>query len=275
MHEEIQQRNVSSWEEFEEQLKELRHQANSSEGAASPLWFRGQENSCWALTTTLERSNEERMLFKDYYLLIHRIRPQVESFTGNQWLIPEYEEVARAVQDYDFLRLHLGGWPAYPYMAYLRHHGFPSPLLDWTRSSRVAAYFAFSKAADDEKKVSIFVLSEETFTSRTSGVPLIFRLGPYVRTHRKHFLQQSDYTMCVSFENEWRFDQYQKVFERRNHHQGIFWKFNIPSTERLKVLRLLDEYNLNELSLFESEEALMKTMALRELHFRAEASNRR
>jgi hypothetical protein len=33
----------------------------------------------------------------------------------------------------------------------------------------------------------------------------------------------------------------------------------------MKVLRLLDEYNLNELSLFESEEALMKTLTFREL----------
>jgi hypothetical protein len=36
----------------------------------------------------------------------------------------------------------------------------------------------------------------------------------------------------------------------------------------MTVLRLLDEYNLNELSLFESEEALMKTLTLREIDFR-------
>src|SRR5579871_975887 len=34
-------------------------------------------------------------------------------------------------------------FPGYDYMAYLRHHGFPSPLLDWTRSPYVAAFFAF------------------------------------------------------------------------------------------------------------------------------------
>jgi hypothetical protein len=75
--------------------------------------------------------------------------------------------------------------------------------------------------------------------------------------------------MCLLFENEWRFGEYEKVFTRSNHHQGAFRKFNIPSSEPMKVLRLLDEYNLNELSLFESEEALMITLALRELHFRA------
>jgi hypothetical protein len=50
--------------------------------------------------------------------------------------------------------------------------------------------------------------------------------------------------------------------------QDLRWKFNIPSTERLKVLRMLDSYNLNSLSLFGSEESLMETMALRELDFK-------
>jgi hypothetical protein len=50
-------------------------------------------------------------------------------------------------------------------------------------------------------------------------------------------------------------------------HQDRLWKFNIPWTERLKVLRILDTYNLNAFSLFDSEESLMETMALRTLEF--------
>jgi hypothetical protein len=38
-------------------------------------------------------------------------------------------------QEYDKFSLMLDGiggtFPAYSYMAYLRHHGFPSPMLDW------------------------------------------------------------------------------------------------------------------------------------------------
>jgi hypothetical protein len=115
-----------------------------------------------------------------------------------------------------------------------------------------------------DKKVSIYAFSEARLRARGNQRALIYRFGPYVGTHRRHFLQQSEYTICIIFDNEWRFAQYEEVFDTRNHHQGAFWKFNIPSSERLKVLSLFDKYNLNAFSLFESDESLMETMAYRE-----------
>ena len=43
------------------------------------------------------------------------------------------------------------------------------------------------------------------------------------------------------------------------------WKFNIPSSERPKVLRFLEEFNLNAYSLYGSEDSLMQTLTTREL----------
>lgn len=163
-----------------------------------------------------------------------------------------------------------GDRPAHAYMAYLRHHGFPSPLFDWSRSPYVAAYFAFANACEDVNgQVSIFVLCERT--SKPWGnneMALVYRLGPYVKTHQRHVLQQSDYTVCLSFGEEWRFESYDSVFQKGRHQQAFCWKFTIPATERIKVLALLDEYNLNAFSLLGSEESLMETLATRELGFR-------
>jgi hypothetical protein len=46
--------------------------------------------------------------------------------------------------------------------------------------------------------------------------------------------------------------------------QDFLWKFNIPSSERIALLRRLDEYNLNAFSLLDTEETLLETMWVRE-----------
>jgi hypothetical protein len=80
--------------------------------------------------------------------------------------------------------------------------------------------------------------------------------------------------MCLVFgsDHEWRFSEHDKALASGGEQESIpcnfnFLKINIPVGERLKVLRLLDEHNLNAFSLFGSEESLMETMALRKLHF--------
>jgi hypothetical protein len=262
--------DVKSWEEFEEQLAFR----NTSTGAQ--YLFRGQGNSCWALDTTLERHAQRGMPFADYYRLISVVRPQIETFTGTNWgTLPGYPKVAELTQEYDRFSLILSGlgeFPAYRYMAYLRHHGFPSPLLDWTRTPYVAAYFAFRSVAVEVETVSIYVYLERPTGSKvwSSDETQIHTLGPYVPTHQRHFLQQSTYTICLDFQSDrgWNFAPHEKVFARNDEKQDALLKFNVPSTERVKVLRRLDSYNLNAFSLFDSTETLMETMAVRHIDFK-------
>ncbi len=55
--------------------------------------------------------------------------------------------------------------------------------------------------------------------------------------------------------------EHESVFAESNDEQDALWKFNIPATERDKVLRYLNRYNLNAFSLFGSEESLCETIA--------------
>jgi hypothetical protein len=90
-------------------------------------------------------------------------------------------------------------------------------------------------------------------------------IGKYVRSHPRHFRQQSDYTICASFEanSGWEFHPHGPVFGHRDK-QDFLWKFNIPSSDRIGVLQGLDDYNLNAFSLFDTEETLLETMWFRE-----------
>lgn len=272
----MQNIDLDSWEKFEEQLKILENERLQHK-YQSYFLYRGQEDSALNLLTTLERNGQE-MTLKKYYHLISVVKPQIESFTGVNWNILSYPNgIDKWLNENSSIIPHAFGCSPdfqeiYSYMIYLRHHGFPSPMIDWTISPYVAAYFAFRRELQDVRNVSIYVYLESKSEIGLKGggcsEPYIYQLGPYVRTDRRHFIQQSRYTICVVHDKEWRYAPHEKAFSRCEPEQDALWKFNIPYSERLKVLRLLERYNINALSLFGSEESLMETMSIREIHLR-------
>jgi hypothetical protein len=101
---------------------------------------------------------------------------------------------------------------------------------------------------------------------KTGGIDQaqINALGPIVKTHRRHFRQQSRYTVCGEFitKSGWYFAQHQDVFDRDVPKQDLTWKIIIPASERITVLAALTSMNINAFSLFDSEESLMEMLAV-------------
>jgi FRG domain len=123
--------------------------------------FRGQENSSWRLRTSFhrtQRANLERFLVED----IPQLRKHLSTRISHAFDLGKPDEHGA-------------------FVSLVQHHGYPTPLLDWTRSAFIGAFFAYRKIrnpaalnAESEKKVRIFVFDAQQWLQ----LPQVSKLAP-------------------------------------------------------------------------------------------------
>jgi FRG domain len=257
--------DLTSWDEFSDAIKGVAVTAEEQKPLRkrTPIMYRGVSSEDHTPASSLERSSfgdYGDVQVYDYLLRISEIQPQVESLTGRHW--EDVDPDAAAADYYDKDRW----YKDYPYLTYLRHHGYPSPLLDWTFSPYIAAYFAFSVERSraeltGKERVAIFALPDPSFEIWEPDKPHIHTLGPRVRTHSRHFQQQSRYTVCVQKSaNQWAYAPYTLTFEPGHTNHRQIWQITLPYGERTKALAYLSTHNINAYSLLGGEEALLRDL---------------
>jgi len=183
------------------------------------LLFRGQSNYSWEIRSSLERHGIETIACEKYYSLIDRYKPLINPFIEKRY----ERKLTEAGYPFDFKEYEKGSWtlPEMEYLAYLRHHDFPTPLIDLSMSCFIALFFAcedFNQETKIEGKV--FLYSPPRIRIGGNDVPDLRKIGRYVEAGKRHFAQQSQYVIPTVYDSEWKFITFKNVIEsKKNDHK--------------------------------------------------------
>jgi len=147
------------------------------------------------------------------------------------------------------------------YLAYLRHHGFPTPLVDLSSSYFVALFFACEDFNQGDKKDGkIFLYSPPQFTLGGNNIPGLRRIGKYVEAGKRHFAQQSQYLIPIEYDSEWKFITFTKVIEDKSNKHELR-ELTISKDVKAQFMKELNEMNINRYTIYLNEDALIKSFA--------------
>ncbi|GGF03396.1 FRG domain-containing protein [Kangiella profundi] len=265
----IEETTIRSWNSLMKKFEEISMHGDMYNGFS--VLFRGEGDKKWGIRSTLERrAGAKTFDLVNYYNRINHFIDELNSFKNEKWELPRggIEEIRREVlsentrsSNLELLWLEL--------LIYLRHHGFPSPLIDWSMSPIVALYFCL-KDMKGECDGAVYCFQENFRESNGRGVssPITNVIGPYITTHRRHFLQQANYTVSgvknyygegLALESVTLMNFMDCLRDESNRHKVT--KIIIKNKFRKEFLRRIMDFNINDYVLFNSEDSLIETFA--------------
>jgi FRG domain len=219
--------DVKSWETFQKFALALE---------PNRFVFRGHENSTWRLRTSFHRTGRASLM-KFAAQDIPALHRHLSGLTTHRF------DLGDPLDHASFLHL-------------AQHHGYPTPILDWTHSPFVAAYFAFKDLRRDklavEQRVRILVLDARGWGNDLEkgmflqpGFLHMTLLEPLATNNPRALPQQSISTVT----NIDDIEQYVRDAEARSKKRYLR-AIDIPASERRSVMQDLALMGITAGSLF-------------------------
>lgn len=205
---------------------------------------RGQSNSTWPLVTSFHR-RPNGFTLPQYFQIVAKLADDVGTIE-NRLIDVRDNEVNGS------------------FLAYLQHHGFPTPLLDWTLSPYIAAYFAFADVNDlnpasDYISVYVFDYTEwigdwkQTYDYSVTD-PHVTVLSPKAMGNKRQIIQQAPFYTFTNVTNI--SDHINMLGKQKN--KIYLEKYDISVKERPNAMIELETMGITYFSLFANTEALCR-----------------
>lgn len=208
--------------------------------------YRGQRISTWGLVSSVHRTALVRSIpeLNDYAnYMLPRVHDALEAWVGRSW------DLNNALGLAEFL-------------AFAQHNGFPTPLLDWTESPYIAAYFAFEGVnhfRPQTEDVAIFAFNQNAWAATFKQLydfadftPHVSVLRPRLVGNHKLAMQQGCFTVTNVPDVELH------IRHNESNERKFLAKYELDVRERPRVIRELTLMGISAIQLMPSIEAVCK-----------------